>query len=961
MRALRFGRSAVAILAGSAMTVSMTAVVVAGATAPAGAAPPHPSAPVQAFPSPGDRVASPQTGITFRGVSPAALRRLVVTGSESGAHAGHVSALAAGRGSVFQPATSFRPGERVTVRTGGVDVRDATDGSFSFGVARPADVPATVPDETATTTPARTSAAAPTCKPTAHVYNSRPDLHPPPVCVIARRGSTAPGDLFLTPGGEAGVGPGIYDNSGQPVWFRRGNAQVVHDFQVVHLNGQEMLAYYAGNRAPTDAGHGAGQYTLLNDHYGFAAHIGAGNGLQADFHELSITKQGTALLGIYDPVMMNLGHGPQIVLDYVVQEVDFQHGNKVLFEWHALDHVSVAQSHTPAPAPGGQYDWFHGNSIAQDNDGNLLVSARNTWIVYKINRSTGKVIWELGQPNNASPQFRLTGSNFGYFCYQHDARVTSDGRYTVYDDGGGGPGCSHPARGLVFRLDVANKVATLAKGFRHSPDLFTNFTGSMRLQSNGDALIDWADASQVSEFGPSGDLRLDLKFDQLSYRGVRAVWHGVSDRPPDMVVQTPSGHPTAYVSWNGETGVTQWRLLGGSSPSTLKALGAPVRKTGFETAIPVPSGTAVVAVQGLNAAGNPLTNGVSAAEPGSRFFHETSGGPSYLRSNYRMAVGDFDGNTAEDILAYTPDRGPDYLQIADGHGGWQQRPLPQIAHNWTPLVGNFTGDARDEIIWWSPLSTTAYLARAPFGAAWRAITVPPVRHALVLRHNAARGGPNNDEVLWWGPHTDTDQIDHYTWPVGGSPSVSRLPVGVSNDYKPVTGDFDGNGFADVLWYGPGGIPDSVWYLTGPAHGQTTGHVAKPLTLRGASYRPVVGRFGAPDQLDDVLFTTPGGGVDWLWRGRPDRTFDSTNVTNGESGLIRVLHTGDSDAVAFWSPGHDLRMLRFATGGTTIRYARNTVVPANSGIFIGAFAGTGDDVYWYSPGAAPERLWEPVLD
>jgi hypothetical protein len=110
MRALHFGRSAVAILAGSAMTVSMTAVVVAGATAPAGAAPPHPSAPVQAFPSPGDRVASPQTGITFRGVSPGALSRLVVTGSQSGVHAGHVSALAAGRGSVFSPTTSFRPG-----------------------------------------------------------------------------------------------------------------------------------------------------------------------------------------------------------------------------------------------------------------------------------------------------------------------------------------------------------------------------------------------------------------------------------------------------------------------------------------------------------------------------------------------------------------------------------------------------------------------------------------------------------------------------------------------------------------------------------------------------------------------------------------------------------------------------------------------------------------------------------
>ena len=471
----------------------------------------------------------------------------------SGVHAGQVSALAAGRGSVFQPATSFRPGERVTVRTGGVDVRDATGGSFSFGVARPAAVPATVPDETTTTTPARTSAAARTCTPTAHVYNSRPDLHPPAACVITRSGTTAPGDLFLTPGGSGGVGPGIYDNSGQPVWFRPENTQVVHDFKVVHLNGQEMLAYYAGSRSAQNSGLGAGQYTLLNDHYQFAGTVGAGNGLHADFHELQITKQGTALLGIYDPVMMNLGHGPQVVYDYVVQEVDFQHGNKVLFEWHALDHVALSESHSPVP-PNSGYDWFHGNSIAQDNDGNLLVSARNTWIIYKIDRSTGKVIWELGQPNNASPQFRLTGSNFGYFCYQHDARANPDGSYSLFDDGGGGPGCNHPARGMLFHLNVAGKIATLVKGYRHSPDIFTQFTGSMRVQSNGDALVNWANVPQLTEFGSDGSVRLDMRLAQFSYRAVRSVWHGVSDRPPDMVVQTPAGHPTAYVSWNGETG-----------------------------------------------------------------------------------------------------------------------------------------------------------------------------------------------------------------------------------------------------------------------------------------------------------------------------------------------------------------------------------------------------------------------
>ncbi len=596
MRTSRFGLPTIAVLAGSAMTVSMSVVVVAGATSPATAAPPRPSAPVQAFPAPGDREASPQTGITFRGVSPGALSRLVVTGSRSGVHRGTVSALAAGRGSVFQPATPFVPGERVSVGTG-VDVSGGTNGSYGFTVALPAPAPAIPPDDTQTAAaPSTSRAAASTCTPTARVFNSRPDLHPPAACVITRRAGIAPGDLFLTPGGESGVGPGIYDNTGQPVWFRPQTTQVVHDFKVVQLNGQEMLAFYAGNRAPGDAGHGYGEYTLLNDHYQFVAHIGAGNGLHADFHELQITKQGTALIGAYEPVFQNFGHGNQVVYDYVVQEVDFQHGNKVLFEWHALDHVPLSQSHLAVPA-SGNYDWFHGNSIAQDNDGNLLVSARNTWVVYKINRSTGKVMWELGQPNHAAAQFRLSGSKLGWFCYQHDARANPDGSYTVYDDGGGGPGCNHPARGMLFHLNVGGKVATLVRGFRHGPDIYTQFTGSMRTQSNGDAVVDWANVPQLSEFGSDGRIKLDMKFNGFSYRGVRSVWHGSSTLRPDMVVQTPGGHPTAFASWNGEADLAKWQLIGSVNGSDLIPIGPPVAKSGFETAIPVPDSASVVAVE----------------------------------------------------------------------------------------------------------------------------------------------------------------------------------------------------------------------------------------------------------------------------------------------------------------------------------------------------------------------------
>ena len=48
------------------------------------------------------------------------------------------------------------------------------------------------------------------------------------------------------------------------------------------------------------------------------------------------------------------------------------------------------------PNVANHFDYFHINSIDVDADGHLLVSARNTWAVYKVHRRTGEVLWRLG-------------------------------------------------------------------------------------------------------------------------------------------------------------------------------------------------------------------------------------------------------------------------------------------------------------------------------------------------------------------------------------------------------------------------------------------------------------------------------------------------------------------------------------------------------------------------------------
>jgi len=48
------------------------------------------------------------------------------------------------------------------------------------------------------------------------------------------------------------------------------------------------------------------------------------------------------------------------------------------------------------------------------------------------------------------------------------------------------------------------------------------------------------------------------------------------------------GKTTIYASWNGATEVASWRVLGGPSEGRLAAV-TTAAKSGFETAIPVPS------------------------------------------------------------------------------------------------------------------------------------------------------------------------------------------------------------------------------------------------------------------------------------------------------------------------------------------------------------------------------------
>ena len=272
-------------------------------------------------------------------------------------------------------------------------------------------------------------------------FRSRPDLAPAAAEVTGRASGTAPGYIFLALKEGAGEhGAMILDDRGQLVWF--GKYTRARDFKVQRYRGRPVLTWWEGN---VFAGHGVGDFVVFDDSYREVARIRAGNGYRGDLHEFLITPQDTALLTAYAEVPANLssvgGMEYGAAWDGIVQEVDIETG-EVLFEWHSSEHVGVEESCVAPPEdPAYIYDYFHINSIEVDHDENLIISARNTCAVYKIDRGTGEVIWRLGGKESDFEMGEGTRTAF-----QHDARRQEDGTLTIFDNGAGPAGPRPVAR-----------------------------------------------------------------------------------------------------------------------------------------------------------------------------------------------------------------------------------------------------------------------------------------------------------------------------------------------------------------------------------------------------------------------------------------------------------------------------------------------------------------------------------
>jgi hypothetical protein len=404
----------------------------------------------------------------------------------------------------------------------------------------------------------------------------------------------------------------ILDNAGNLLWFKAiPHGSRAADLRVQEYDGRPVLTWWqnplvAGGRR--DAG-----VVIAGDSYRYVTIVRAGNGYQPDLHAFEITPRGTALFTVYDAIRCNLSaYGEPAdgaVADTLFQEIDLRTG-LVRWEWHALDHVALADSYMPVGhggTPVSPWDYFHINAVFEHGP-RLLVDSRNTWAAYDVDARTGRIAWRLGGKHSSfamGPGARP--------AWQHDARERPDGAISFFDNGGT-PKVHPQSRVIVLALNLHTKTATLVASFDHSNPLLAASQGDFQPLAGGNWFVGWGQEPFFSEYSSTGQVLFDAHLPALyqSYTAFEFPWSGQPPQPPSLAVRAGphGGGLVAYASWNGATAVTGWRLLVGASSHALAPV-ATAPRGGFETAIALSSSPRYLAVQALGGGGQVLGTSVS--------------------------------------------------------------------------------------------------------------------------------------------------------------------------------------------------------------------------------------------------------------------------------------------------------------------------------------------------------------
>jgi hypothetical protein len=274
----------------------------------------------------------------------------------------------------------------------------------------------------------------------------------------------------------------------------------------------------------------------------------------------------------------------------------------------------------------------------------------------------------------------------------------------------------------------------------------------------------------------------------------------------------------------------------------------------------------------------------------------------------------------------------------------------RVVGTYQPIVGDFDGDSFDDILWYGPGNANDSIW---FGAANRtfdkSVSVSPISGT----YKAVAGdfdGDGRDDV-WW--HLEGLGVDRVWWGNSArgfnSTSVGH-DVGPGGSYIPIAGNFDGDAFDDVFFYAPGSPSERLFW---GGNSRTGFNYASPNPVIATAYKPLAGDFDK-DGRSDILWFNPAVNASspmwWAGAGRNSWTVTSIDTTPSNDQYAAVADVDDDgrDDIV-WADSRSSQITLFSTPRGSYSWTRADT-PAGARPLGGDFDGDGiGDVFWYKPG------------
>ena len=165
--------------------------------------------------------------------------------------------------------------------------------------------------------------------------------------------------------------------------------------------------------------------------------------------------------------------------------------------WTVWDHLTYS-----ADEQQPFYDWTHANALDYDeSDDAYLVSIPTTGSIFKIDRTTGEVVWQLGGEGSS---FELDGAG-AMPTLQHQFEQVSDG-LLVFDNHYQLSASELASRMIEYRLDTDAGTATEVWSYMADPPLWCQGLGDVHRFDDGVTAVVWSTAGQIEQVSPEGEV-----------------------------------------------------------------------------------------------------------------------------------------------------------------------------------------------------------------------------------------------------------------------------------------------------------------------------------------------------------------------------------------------------------------------------------------------------------------------